>query len=179
MHIASQGSRLQLHIFALSPGTQTSCWFGLTRRGFRGGAGRAPPPLPPFGWNISKRFIRKRRKVALKSQIPAPPFLEFGFRPPLSEISGSAPCSPEVLKGSHNTGSMRARFYICVPRTHYKFKNAFLGGTLCEKMHDFCVNAIPASKIPHSDIRHFWEAAKPSKLESNHTPQARVTMLRK
>ena len=35
--------------------------------------------------------------------------------------------SPEVLKGSHKTGSMRASFCICVPGTHYKFKNAFLG----------------------------------------------------
>ena len=35
--------------------------------------------------------------------------------------------SPDVLKGSHKTGSMRASFYICVPGTHYKFKNAFFG----------------------------------------------------
>ena len=35
--------------------------------------------------------------------------------------------SPEVLKESHKTGSMRASFYICVPGTHYKFKNAFFG----------------------------------------------------
>ena len=38
--------------------------------------------------------------------------------------------SPEVLKGFHKTGSMRASFYICVQGTHYNSKMHFLGNTL-------------------------------------------------
>ena len=35
--------------------------------------------------------------------------------------------SPEVLNGSHKTGSMRVSFKVCIPGMHYKFENAFLG----------------------------------------------------
>ena len=51
--------------------------------------------------------------------------------------------SPKVLKGSHKTGAMRVSFYICIPRLHYKFENAFFGKHFFVKMHDICVNAIP------------------------------------
>ena len=61
------------------------------------------------------------------------------------------------MKGSHKTGSMRASSYICIPGAHYKFKNAFFWETLCIKMHDFCINAIPELVLIGSERCSYFE----------------------
>ena len=105
------------------------------------GEGPDGPPPPPFWWNIGKRFIRKWREAALKSQIPPPPFLEFGFRPPFLKF-----LDPPLT----NSGSLQVILFYSIPFHSILFYSIPFSSILFCSVHFYYVlfyyilNSIPS-----------------------------------